>query len=145
MLNEFKRMPETLQKQTTIRLGFALLFLVLTIVLGITSHDIYLYLPCVGAVVFNLVAAFLLFRRIILGDYVVVGGACSEIGQTTVKRRSKYMILQTDVCELKVMLHNRMKKIPVGSAIHLYIAKNTPVFEQNGAQILYNYIAMDVK
>ena len=138
-------MPEPLQKQTLIRLGFGLLFLVLMAVLAIVMRDIYLCIPCAGAAIFNLIGAFLLFRKIVLDEYVVVGGKCAEVGLTTVKRRSKYLILQTDVCALKVMLHNRLRKIPVGASIQLYIAKNTPVFEQNGSQILYNYIAMDIK
>jgi len=81
----------------------------------------------------------------VLGEYVVVSGECAEIGLTAVKRRAKFLILQTDVCKLKVMLRGRLRKIPVGTAVVLYIAKNTPIYEQNGLQMLYTYMAIDVK
>lgn len=145
MLQEFKRLPEPLQKQTLIRLGIGALFLILLTALIITARDIYLWLPCAGSALFFAVAAFLLFRKAVLGEYVVVSGVCSDIGLTTVKRRAKYLILQTDECSVKVMLRSRMRKIPVGASVRLYVAKNTPVYEQNGSQIMYTYMAIDVK
>lgn len=145
MLQEFKRMPEPLQKQTLLRLGIGVLFLVLLIALVITAGDIYLWLPCAGAAVFSTAAAFLLFRRVVLGEYVVVSGECAEMGLTAVKRRTKYLILQTEDCKLKVMLRGRLRKVPDGSAVSLYIAKTTPIYEQNGLQMLYTYMAIVVK
>lgn len=145
MLQEFKRLPEPLQRQILIRLGLALLSLVLFIPILLIMRDIYLCIPCAGVMIFYATSAFFLFRRAILGEYVVVSGECVEIVLTAVKRRAKYIMITTDVCNLKVVLHSRLRKIPNGAAIKLYIAKNAQIFEQNGAQVLYNYIAMDVK
>lgn len=145
MLQEFRRMPEPLQRQTLLRLGIGALFLVLLIALIAAAQDVYLWLPCAGAVVIFAAAAFMLFRRAVLGEYVVVSGECAEVGLTAVKRRIKFLILQTDVCKLKVMLRGRLRKIPVGTAVVLYIAKNTQIYEQNGLQMLYTYMAIDVK
>lgn len=138
-------MPEPLQKQILLRLGLGAIFLVSLTVLIVAVGDMYLWLPCAGAVVFFFAAAFILFRRAVLGEYVVVDGICAEVGTTAIKRRSKFLILHAESTAVKVLLHSRLKQIPIGTEIKLYISKNTPVYKQNGLQILYTYIAIDVK
>jgi hypothetical protein len=89
-------------------------------------------------------AAFALFRRVVLGDYVIVDGVCAGVEVTMVKKRAKSMMLRTNECALRVMLRGRTRKLTNGSAIKLYIAKNTPIYEHNGNQILYSYLAMEI-
>ena len=137
-------MPEPLQKQTLIRLGLSVVSLILLVALIIFTRDVYLWIPCAGAALFFAAAAFLLFRRAILGEYVVVTGECSEVGVTAVRRRVKQLILQTDAGKVKVMLGSRLRKISAGTEVRVYVANNTPIYEQNGLQMLYSYLAMDV-
>ena len=143
MKQEFKQMPEPLQKQVFIRIGLGALSAVLFAAALIYTRDIFLTLPFAGIAVFFAAAAFALFRRVVLGEYVAVSGKCAEIGLTALKRRAKYIIMDTDVCKLKVILRSRMRKIPAGTEVKLYIAKNTPVYEQNGSQALYSYLAIE--
>lgn len=145
MLQELGRMPEPLRRQILLRLGISLLFLVLMCILIAAAGDIYLWIPCAGASVCLAAAAFLLFRRVVLDEYVVVCGECSEVGLTPLKRRAKYLIVQTETCKLKVMLQGKLGKISTGAEVSLYIAKNTSVYEQNGLKMLYTYIAITVK
>lgn len=143
MRTTFKRIPAPLQKQILIRLGFGALFFVLLIALLFTASDVFIWLPGAGACVFFFAAALALFRRAVLGDYVVVSGVCKSVGLTTVRRRVKFIVLQTDKYTVKVSLHSRIRKIPVGTAIDLYVAKNTPIYEKDNMQMLYQYLAMD--
>ena len=144
MKQEFKQMPEILQKQVIIRIGLGALSLVLFAALLIYTGDMFLALPFAALAVFFAAAAFALFRRVMLGEYVVVSGKCAETGMTMLKRRAKHIVLDTDVCKLKVVLRGRMRKIAAGTEVKLYIAKNTPVYEQNGSQSLYSYLAIEV-
>ena len=144
MLQVFKIMPGALQKQLLIRLGLGALFAVILIALFTTTCDPFLWLPCAGAAVFFALSAFLLLRRVVLGEYIVVDGKCAEVRTTALKRRVKFIVLQTDAGSLKVTLHGQRRKIAIGASIRLYIAKNSLIYEQNSSQALYSYIALEI-
>ena len=145
MLHEFKRIPGPLQKQALIRLGLSALFLILFVAVLIAAGDIYLWAPCAGSAVFFAAAAFSTFRLAAAGGYVIVRGECAEVGVTAVKRRAKYILLRTDAGEIKVILRNRSRKMRAGTQVKLYVSKNTPIYEGNGSQMLYAYMALEVK
>ena len=144
MYQEFKQIPEPLQKQILIRLGLGALFLVLSIIFVIIMRDIYVLLPFAGVFVICAVSSFSLFRRAVLDEYVVVSGECAEVGVTAIRRRTKYIVLQTDICKLKVMLQCRRRKIQTGAIIKLYVSQNTPIYEDGGLHLLYAYLAIEI-
>lgn len=139
----FKQIPEPLQRQILTRLGLGALFLVLLIVLLFTARDILIWLPCAGVCLFLFAAALALFRRAALGDYVVISGVCQSVERTAIRRRIKYITLQTE--EYIVQVTPRIRKISEGSALDLYVAKSTPLYEKGGVQLLYHYLAMEIK
>ena len=144
MINGFRQMPELLQKQVIIRLAFGTVSIVLFAALLIYTGDIFLTLPFLGMAAFFLAAAFALFRRVVLGEYVVVSGKCTGACITMLKRRTRHFVLQTDACSLKVVLRGRLRKIPPGTEVKLYIAKNASIYDQSGMQVLYSYLAIEV-
>lgn len=145
MIEEFKRIPEPLQKQTLKHFGLGILFLVLLAVLFTIAMDPLLLLPCAGAAAFFILAAFRLFRRAVIEDYVVIRGECLEVGRTAIKHRAKYLLMKTESGTLKVLLHNRTHMIKKGSAITIFVLKSTSVYEENDAKMLYTYITIDIK
>jgi hypothetical protein len=145
MMSVFKRIPAPLQRQTLTRLGFGAAFFVLTVILAFTVNDIYAWLPCAGATVFSAVTAVSLFRRAALGEYVAISGICLETGLSAVRRRARYILLQTEKHTVRATLHGNTKKIPTGSQICLYLAKNTPIYEKDGVKLLYIYLALEIK
>lgn len=145
MAEVFKRIPEPLQKQTLTCLGISALFFLILIAMLIASRDVLLWLPCAGVVICFAAAAFTLFRKAVLGDYVVICGKCVAVSLSPVKRRAKNLILQTDSGKIKIILRSRMVKVKEGAAIKLYVARNTPVYEDNDLQMLYTYIAIELK
>jgi hypothetical protein len=145
MRTAFKQIPGPLQTQIIIRLGLGALFFVLLIALQFMARDVTLWLPCAVAAVFFAASAFSLFRRAVSGEYVVVTGACSGVGLTVARRRAKHIILQTGEHTLQVTLKNRTRKISAGAVVNLYLAKNTPIYDKDGVQVLYTYLAMELK
>ena len=145
MITAFQQIPAPLKKQTLIRLGFAVLFLVLMIPLLFFARDIYIMLPCVGALVFFTASAFVLFRKSVLRDYVIINGVCQSIENTPVRRRARYIILRSGEQTLKVALRNRVKGASIGADVDLYAANEAPIYEKDGVQILYSYLAIDFK
>jgi hypothetical protein len=145
MIAVFKQIPSPLQKQALIRLGLGAVFFILLIALLFTVRDISLWLPSAGAALFFAASTISLFRRAVLGEYVVVSGVCQSVGLTAFRQRSKYMILQTGEHTVRAALHGRLRKVPAGTAVDFYIAKNTPIYLKDNMQVLYNYLAIDIK
>ena len=145
MLKEFRRIPAPLQKQILVRLGLGALFLASLVAVLATPFDLFLWFPFAGLSVFFVATCFVLLRTALLGEFVVINGKCAEIGYTPVKRHAKYLILETEVGKVKVILHNSHLTVSIGADVKLFAANNTPVYEYDGLQALYTYIAIDVE
>jgi hypothetical protein len=145
MLHEFKQLPEPLQKQTLTRLALGVLFLILFAVTLASSGDIYLWLPSVGAALFFTITAIMLHMQAAQGSYVIIDGECADVILTSFRRHSKYLILNTDSCKLRVYVHNRRRYLPVGASVRIFVSNKTPIYEQNGAKVLYTYLALETK
>lgn len=145
MLEQIKELPEPLQKQIFIRLGFTLVFFLLFILLLALGNNLYTVLPCIGLIAFCAANAWLLFCRAIRGEYVIFTGTCSETECTVIRRRTKSIYLQTDEYIVQVMIKQRLKRIPIGSTLEIYVASNTPVYEKEGRKMLYTYLAIKNK
>ena len=146
MIKSFKQIPEPLQKQILYRLAYGAAILFVTIVLFFYTLDWISVLACVIAIIACIISAFSLFRRAVIGDYVEIRGEFLKVILNAVKRRPKAIILCTeDNQKLKVMIKQKLKKINTGSKITVYVATNTPVYEDNGMQLLYSYLVLDIK
>ena len=145
IIEAFKLIPPPLQKQTAIRLGIGAVFVVLLAALVIIVRNTYLWLPCAAAAVFYITSAFMLFKLCISGAYVAVSGVCQEAGFTAIKKRMKYIVLQTEDRRIQVSIHGRSKAIPSGTPIVLFISKNTPVYERDGLYLIYSYLAIEAQ
>jgi hypothetical protein len=146
MIKAFKQIPEALQKQILYRLGYGAVILAVTIILLFYTMELFSILACIFISIFFFASSFLLFRKAIIGDYVIICGECLGVTQTMIKRQIKMIVLRTeDNRTLKVIMKQRLKKFSIGSKIKFYVAKNIPVYEKDGAHLLYSYLAFDTK
>ena len=145
MRTDLSHIPVPLQKQTLIRLGIGILFFILMIALLFVTRDIYILLPCAGMSVFFSAAAFTIFRQSVTGEYVVVNGIFRSVALTLIRRRAKYIVLQSGEKLLQVPLRDRSKTVCAGAVVELYAAKKAPIYEKDGVQILSDYLAIDIK
>jgi|GEM_PF-369299 len=142
---QFATIPEPLQKQVFIRLGFALVFLLLFILVLCMMFDWLTVVPFIGLMIYSIISAFLLFRRSVVGDYVVIRGRCLESTVTLLRRRTKSILMDADEHMVQVMLKQRLKRIPVGTELEIYVASNTQVYEKDGAELLHTYLAIHIQ
>ena len=146
MVKAFKQIPKPLQKQILYRLGYGTAILFVTIMLLFYTMELFSILACVFIVIFFAASSFLLFRRAVIGDYVIISGECLGVTLTAIKRRPKTIILRTeDNKTIKILIRQRLKKIRVGKKIMIYVASNVPVYENGGVHLLGSYLALDVK
>ena len=146
MIKAFKQIPEPLQRQILYRLVYGIAILFLTTALIFCTMELFSVLTCAAIMIFFISSSFLLFRKAVIGDYVVICGECLGVTQTAVRRKTKMITLRTeDNRILKIVIKQRLKKIRAGSKVTIYIAANTPVYESGGSNLLYSYLAVDMK
>jgi len=140
----FIAIPDPLKKQIFIRLGSALIFLLLFILVLYTMSGWMIIVPFVCLMIYGVISAVLLFFRAIAGKYVIIRGLCVDVSATPIRKRSKSILVQTDEHMVRVMMKQRTKRIPAGVQLEIYLADNTQVYEKDGAKLLYAYLAVDV-
>lgn len=145
MKEKLSSLPEPIQKQILIRLGFGAVFLLLFVVVLAMSFDWLTVVPFIILALASVLTAIHLFYQALAGNYVVVKGVCEETAVTPLRKRTKSILLKTEEASVRIKLRQRLRKIPVGSNIVLYIAASTPVYERDGEHHLYSYIAIDIK
>ena len=146
MIRVFKQIPKALQKQILYRLGYGIAILFLTVILLFYTVELFSILAGIFITIFFVASSFLLFRRAVAGEYVVIRGECLDVTLTAVRKWTKMVIVQTeDKRTIKIMIKQRLKKIRVGSKIMLYVASNMPVYETKGVHILSSYLALEMK
>lgn len=141
----FSALPEPLQRQVLIRLGFSMVFMLLFVLVLCMMFDWLTILPFFILSGFSLFSAYMLFRRAVAGDYVVIRGRCVESSVTLVRRRTKSILVEADEHMVQVMMKQRLKRIPDGTSLDIYVANNTQVYDKDGAKLLHSYLAIDVK
>ena len=146
MKTAFEQIPEPLQRQILYRLGRGAAALLLTIALLYYTMELYSVLFCAFVIVFYAVSSFMLFRRAVIGNYVVINGICTAVTLTLLKKRAKLISLRTEDGQVvKVVIKNRLKKVKPGMNVTMYIASEVPVHENEGAHLIYSYLALEAK
>jgi hypothetical protein len=144
MRNAFKQIPEPLQKQILYRLLIGIAVLIATVVFLISPMDTLSVFTCAGIMVFFFISSFLLFRRAVVEDYVVVSGECLGVTLTAVRKRVKTITMMADGGHtIQVLIKQRSKMIRTGARITLYISKNMPLYERDGFHRLHSYLAIE--
>ena len=142
---QLAEIPAPLQKQVFIRLGFALVFLLLFILVLFTMFDWLTIVPFIALSVYNVISAFMLFHRAVAGGYVVIQGSCVETASTIVRKKTKSVLIETEDHLVRIILRQRLKRIPKGAELEFYVADNTQVFERDGAKLIHTYLAINMK
>ena len=83
----------------------------------------------------------LLVQRIAQGRYVVLEGAVQKVEKTLFRSRPKAVIIARDGRLVKVYLRGRRWDLAEGDRLRLYVADNTPVYEQDGVLVLGGHLA----
>lgn len=144
MLEAFRQIPDALQKQILYKLAWGAGVLVLTIFLLYYTMEIFSALFCVAIIIFCITSAFMLFRRAVLGNYVIISGECLAVTVTPIKKRTKTITMLADDGEIiKIVAQKRLRKIRKGTGLKLYVAAETTIHESDDANLIYSYLALE--
>ena len=76
---------------------------------------------------------------------VVIEGECTEVERTTLRKRPKVIYFTAEPHNVKLHVRQRLRNIAVGDRLVVYASENTPVYQNEGCQILSGYLALTVK
>jgi hypothetical protein len=137
-MKKLKLLPEALQKQILLRFALAAALLILGTASAILLRD-------KSVLVIFAVALFCAGQGvwICLRPYIVIKGTVREVTLTPVRRRSKSILLQTEMGALRISLKQRLRKFSVGEPLELYVDAATQIYEWDGEFRLQSYISVD--
>ena len=145
MKEAFKQIPKPLQKQILYRLGMGVIALIMSVTFVISKIDLLSVLACFSIVTACFVSSGSLFRRAILGEYLIILGMCQAVKFTSVRKRTKMITLQTDDGQmLQVFVRQHLKKIVTGSIIMLYVAPNMHVYDKD-IYFIHSFLALEIR
>lgn len=145
MKEKFKDLPEALQKQIELRLAACALSLLLFVVTLAVYRDLYLCLPfVVFCLFFGVFGALLLFRATD-GKFVVIEGQCSKVERTAIRKKPKIIYFVSEPHSVKLSVRHRIKNIEAGDCVMVYVSENTPVYQEEGCQVLSGYLALEIR
>ena len=134
---KFKKLPEPLRRVISLRMVVGGAALVLFIIVWAFTSSFYLAFPFAAIALFLLISGVLITHR----DYICVTGTVKEIITTGIRKRPQYLLLETR--EGIIQLPANRKRFPVGSSVTLYLAANTPVYEQDDIFKIFSYLALE--
>ena len=135
---KFKKLPEPLRRVIGLRMVVGGAALVLFIIIWALMGDIVLAIPFSVLAVFALVSGVLLIHR----NFLCITGTVKEMITTGIRKRPKYLLLEIE--EGIIQLPANRKSFPADSSVMLYLAANTPVYEQDGIFKISSYIALEL-
>ena len=145
MKEKFNSIPEALQKQIIIRVGASGLSLLLVVVVIAMYRDVYLSLAFVLFFLFFGASGVFMFWNAAKGRYIAIEGECTEVERTTLRKRPKVIYFTAEPHNVKLHVRQRLRNIAVGDRRVVYASENTPVYQNEGCQILSGYLALTVK
>ena len=135
---KFKKLPEPLRRVIGLRMVVGSTSMLLSIVMWAITGNITLAIPFAVLGGFLLISGVLITRR----DYICITGTVKEIITTGIRKRPKYLLLEIE--EGIIQLPANRKPFPANSSVTLYLAANTPVYEQDGIFKIFSYLALEL-
>jgi len=141
-MKKLQSLPVPLQRQILLRLGLAAALFVFGPASAILWRDR-------SMLVILAVAAFfaVLGLRIAWRDYIVIHGVCAEVDSTVIRKRSKAIVLLTEIegreAKLRVPLRQQFRKYAAGDVLDVYVDAAAQIYGWDGEFRLQSYIAID--
>lgn len=135
---KFKKLPEPLRRVIGLRMIVGGAALVLSVIMWAITGNITLAIPCAALGAYLLVSGGLLVYR----NSLCITGMVKEIITTGIRKRPKYLLLEIE--EGIIQLPANRKHFPANSSVTLYLAANTPVYEQDGLYKIFSYLTLEL-
>lgn len=144
MREKFRSIPKPLMKQISGRFVIGGISLIVGVVMFAVSKDFIFGLPCLVLFVYLALDGGRILYCALTGKYVTVRGDCLTIEYTSIRKRVKSLIIQTEKGKMKIPVRKRIKHISVGDCVTVYMSEKARIFEQDDGLIVFGYYAIEV-
>ena len=141
----FKKIPEPLQKEILKRIGYSTLVIAVSLILILTTNDWILCVPCLFISLYLCVTAITLYINSVNGKIICITGICVEIERSRLKRNGKSVSLDVDGKCVKLPFKRRIKGIQEGSTVSVYMNEKTKVYNNQFGFVLCDYYILEVQ
>lgn len=145
MKDQFKHLPDALQKQIMLRLAIGTGFFVLFLIVQFCMEDIYFSLPCVVFGGVMIVNGGMLFYNSTKGNFISVRGVCRQIETIGIRKRVRNIYIDTEPYILKLPVRQRIRNLDKGDTIIVFLSEKTPVYEQDNGYMICSYYALEIR
>lgn len=143
--DNFKKIPESLQKEILKRFGYAFLVLIISIILIITTKDWILCVPCFFICLYLCVSAVTLYINSVKGKIICITGICVEIECSRFKKNGRSISLDVDGKSVKLPFKRRIKGIQEGCTVSVYMNEKTKVYNNQLGFVICDYYVLEVE
>ena len=141
----FKKIPEPLQKEILKRIGYSTLVIAVSLILILTTNDWILCVPCLFISLYLCVTAITLYINSVNGKIICITGICVEIERSRLKRNGKSVSLDVDGKCVKLPFKRRIKGIQEGSTVSVYMNEKTKVYNNQFGFVICDYYILEVE
>ena len=143
--DNFKKIPEALQKEILKRIGYTALVIVVSLVLILTTKDWILCVPCLFISLYLCITAITLYINSVKGKIICITGICVEIERSRIKKNGKSISLDVEGKCVKLPFKRRIKGVQEGSIVSVYINYKTKVYNNQFGFVICDYYIFEVE
>ena len=141
----FKKIPEPLQKEILKRIGYSTLVIAVSLILILTTNDWILCVPCLFISLYLCVTAITLYINSVKVRIICITGICVEIERSRLKRNGKSVSLDVEGKLVKLPFKRRIKGIQEGSTVSVYMNEKTKVYNNQFGFVICDYYILEVE
>ena len=141
----FKKIPEPLQKEILKRIGYSTLVIAVSLILILTTNDWILSVPCLFISLYLLISAITLYINSVKGKIICITGICVEIERSRFKRNGKSISLDVEGKCVKLPFKRRIKGAQEGSTVSVYMNEKTKVYNNQLGFVICDYYILEVE
>ena len=141
----FKKIPEPLQKEILKRIGYSTLVIAVSLILILTTNDWILSVPCLFISLYLLISAITLYINSVKGKIICITGICVEIERSRFKRNGKSISLDVEGKCVKLPFKRRIKGAQEGSTVSVYMNEKTKVYTNQLGFVICDYYILEVE
>jgi hypothetical protein len=141
---EFKRLPKVLKKNIIFRIGLGLAVLTVFILICIFADHLVLALAPGAFAMFLLMDGVGMMFRCLGGDYVELSGICIEVKKSTIRRKTKHIVIETTRGKVKLPTRIKPNAVKEGDKVTIYVPDHASVYDYNGDMVVCEFYGIQI-
>ena len=144
MREDLKKLPKVLKKNIFYRIGLGLLFLTVFVLVCIFADYLVFAIAPAAFAMFLLMDGIGMLIRCIGGNYVELTGVCTEVSQSTFRRRTKHVLVETPRGTVKLPIRMKPQSIKEGDNLVIYVPDHASVYDYKGNMVVCEFYAIEI-